>query len=181
MSLLESASGRPVDVNSDNQLLVEAMTIPIGFKRCYEDSELWTFPIASTTPTTTNSQFFHLKNTSTTRSMAVVYIFLTRASTTETISLYAASGTSTSPTAITPINWNIGTTKIPSATIERGAALALTLLTAAITTLLISTTGTAFTAVNNNTPLVISPGGQMVLAAGTGTVAITGHVIAHMV
>lgn len=177
MSLLETATGRPVDVNTDNQLAVAAMTMTVGWKRVLEDAEMWSLPI-SATPTGADDHFFHLQNDYEDRYIMVVDISLLRASTSEDVEILPATGTATSPTAITPVNWQVGATRQPQATAENGADLQLTVTaTEILATLTIGTTRASFAEVNYNTPLCLAPGAAFVLNAVTGTAAITGNVL----
>jgi hypothetical protein len=145
----------------------------MGWVRAVENAAVWTLPIAATTPTGAADHFFHLKNTSSDVTLAVVDVNLVRASTTEDIEILQATGTASSPTAITPVNWQIGASKAPSVTAERGADLVMTVVAAdIIATHEITTTRSSFPNVNYDTPLILSPGVGFVLNAVTGTVEI---------
>jgi hypothetical protein len=170
------ASGRPAEVNEDNQLQTEAMTVSLGWKRAVDDAEVWSLPITSTTPTGANDHFFHLKNNYETRSVAVVSIALVRASGSESVTILVATGTASSPTAITPVSWAIGATNVPNVTAQRGVDLILT-AGATIETIALTTTRTVFPSVSYNTPLILRPGGAFVLNAVTGTSGISGNII----
>lgn len=177
MSLLESRSGRPVDVNEAYQMLVEAMSMSVAWKRVLEDAEVWSLPI-SATPTGADDHFFFLKNDYEDRSVMVVSIELLRAATSEDVEILPATGSATSPTAITPVNRQVGAARTPQVTAQQGADLQLTVTaTEILDTLTVTTTRAAFPNVNYDTPLCLAPGAGLVLNAVTGTSALTGNAI----
>ncbi len=122
------------------------------------------------TPTATNDYFFYLKNTGT-KDLRISDVRIMCASA-DTFTYEEVSGTASGGSAITPQNRNLGSSKIPSATIESGADITG-----------LTTTGTIFferAAVANTryklstTSSIHIPQGQSVaFKAATGTALIT--------
>ncbi|MEE9540673.1 MAG: hypothetical protein V3V85_04170 [Candidatus Thorarchaeota archaeon] len=159
-------------VNSDGQMLVNSESQP--HDRALADQGLaWSLDI-DVTPTADGDYFFYLKNTGTTE-LHLTDVRLSSISAAERYQVVKVTGTPSGGSAITPVNRNVGSSKVPTATIESGVDITG-----------LTSSGTIFRMTSNiaarqehlrtSSNIHIPQGSAIALIATTGGIALEGTV-----
>lgn len=115
---IESAVGTPhgAEVDSENRLHVFSVSVPDD-RHINEEGGVWSLYFTNT-PTGANDYFFYVKNTGT-KDLRISDIRIS-SSVATAVNINVVTGTQAGGTTITPVNRNLGSSRIPTATIEQG-------------------------------------------------------------
>jgi len=155
-------------VNSNNKLEVKAETSPHD-RHLANDGKVWSLYFTAT-PTGTNDYIFYIENTGTAE-LHITDIRIMCASA-DTFLYEKVSGTESGGTAITPSNRNVGSSKIPTATIESGNNITGLTQEDVIFFERCATANTRYK-LNTTSNIHIPQGGKFAIKAVTGTALTT--------
>lgn len=175
MALLKGGAGGDFDytagVNVDGQLLVKSESQSHD-RELADQGFVWSLPF-SKTPTGAGDHFFYIKNTGTVE-LHITDIRI-RSASAETYTIQKVTGTPIGGTTLVPVNRNLGSSKIPTATIEEGVDIT-GLTTGGIIFHMTTDTANRIEHLRTTSNIHLPQGTACVITAGTGAVALVGMV-----
>ena len=171
-----TGTGNKVKVNKNNQLETSSVSQSVEHYANLSNGKAWHAPLEQTA-TGGNDNIFYFKNTG--QKNYVIEGFTYRTASAESILIYLNNTVTTlsGGTTVTPANCNTGSASQPTATIEAGNNI--TGVTAGTLIDRIYMTSTETKGYNFEQDIVIAPGGDFMIQAVTGGVAVSLNVIFH--